>query len=284
MMLRHGLSIILLLLITAGVYAEDEIETLQLQNRTAEEIIPTLQPFVRAGGSLSGSGYTLIIRSTPENIDEIKRLLADIDTQLKQMLITVATMAQIEQSQDASRAQVIVNSGEVSVAAGGNPSASGTGVNINTDTTQASVQVQQTRQRQTVPGMQQMRVVEGTWGSIQMGQQIPVMSRVRNADGTVTATMTYKNVTSGFHVLPRVNNDNITLIIRPHKANLSQQGGGAIDIQSMDTTVTGKLGQWISIGGSTTSKTVDANATTHATRTRESSQDQLYVKVEVLSQ
>lgn len=58
-----------------------------------------------------------------------------------------------------------------------------------------------------------------------------------------------KDVTTGFSVLPRVSGDNVTLEISPQRAVLDQRDGGAINIQRIHTTVSGKLGEWIDIGG-----------------------------------
>lgn len=267
-------------------HAEVEIETLQLHNRTSSEVIPVLQPFIAQGGMLTGTGYKLIIKSTPENIEEIKRLLADIDTSLKQVLITVALSHQLEQLQQAEQSQVQMQSGDVSVSVGTPPTnpAPGAAVSIDTGKIKYDTRRYQTQQRTDAPSLQQMKVAEGSWASIRSGQSIPIATRTRNRDGTVTETLTYQQVVSGFEVLPRVNKDQVTLMIRPQKANLSAQGGGQIDIQSIETTVNGKLGEWLSLGGSTTQTNNDNSGILSSTRTRESQHDQIWVKVEVIKQ
>jgi len=267
--------------------AELEIETIQLQHRTSTEIIPVLQPFIKQGGMLTGTGYKLIIKSTPENIEEVKRLLADIDSSLKQVLITVALAHQLEQLQQAEQSQLQVQAGDVNVSVGSTPQtnpAPGAAVSIDTGKIKYDTRRYQTQQRTAAPSLQQMKVVEGSWATIRSGQSIPIATRSRNPDGTVTETLTYQHVMSGFEVLPRVNKDHVTLMIRPQKASLGAQGGGLVDIQSMETTVSGKLGEWLSLGGSTTLNNTDTSGILHSTRTRESQHDQIWVKVEVIKQ
>lgn len=265
-------------------YANEEIETIELHNRTSEDVIPVLKPMVKPGGAITGTGYKLIIRSTPENIEELKQLLASIDTEIKTVLITVATRAQAEHARSAARAQINVNAGDTQAQVGEvDPGAPGGGVHTNKGGVSVDTQIIETQSHQDTPGMQQMRVAEGTWGSIQMGQAIPITARHRNPDGTVTATITYKNVTSGFEVMPRLNGDRVNLTIRPFKSALSAQGGGAIDTQSMETSITGKLGEWISLGGSSTSATTDSSGIVSRTQLRDAQIDQLWVKVEVLN-
>lgn len=288
--MKHTFTRLIFILTTLwlpAAHAELEIETIQLHNRTSTEVIPVLQPFIAQGGMLTGTGYKLIIKSTPENIEEIKRLLADIDTSLKQVLITVAMSHQLEQLQQAEQSQVQVQAGDVNVSVGNTPPtnpAPGAAVSIDTGKIKYDTRRYQTQQRTDAPSLQQMKVAEGSWASIRSGQSIPIATRTRNRDGTVTETLTYQQVTSGFEVLPRINKDQVTLMIRPQKASLSAQGGGQIDIQSLETTVNGKLGEWLSLGGSTTQSTSDNSGILHSTRTRESQHDQIWVKVEVIKQ
>src|SRR5690606_38104769 len=44
-------------------------QVIELQYRTAEEIIPILQPLVEEGGALSGQDYTLFVRTSPANLE-----------------------------------------------------------------------------------------------------------------------------------------------------------------------------------------------------------------------
>lgn len=272
--------------IATTAMADESIEVIQLHNRSSDDIIPVLQPMVKAGGSITGTGYKLIIKSTPDNIAEIRQLVADLDGALKQLLITVATSAQVDTMLNSSRAQVIVENGDGSAAIGtaGHSTSPGANINIDSGKINLDATILHTQEHHDSPVTQQMRVVEGTWGSIQMGQAIPVRSRQRNPDGTVSVTISYRNVTSGFQVLPRVNQDQVTLQIRPNRENVSAQGGGVIDVQSMETTIRGKIGEWISLGGSTSTTASDSSGIGYSTQTRNAQQDQLWVKVEVLGQ
>ncbi len=287
--MKHPIYITLLLfgsLIAGDALAEESIEVIQLHNRSSDDIIPVLQPMVKTGGSITGTGYKLIIKSTPDNIAELRQLVADLDGALKQLLITVATSAQVDNMLNSARAEVIAESGNGTAAIGtaGQGASSGANVHIDSDKINLDANILHTQQHHDSPVTQQMRVVEGTWGSIQMGQAIPIRSRQRNPDGTVSVTITYRNVTSGFQVLPRVNQDQVTMQIRPNRENISAQGGGVIDVQSMETTIRGKIGEWISLGGSTSTTASDSSGIGYSTQQRNTQQDQLWVKVEVLGQ
>jgi hypothetical protein len=94
-------------------------------------------------------------------------------------------------------------------------------------------------------------------------------------------TTGFQDVQSGFFATPRVNGDRVTLVISSQQQQLT--GGGRqsqVTTGSATTTVSGRLGEWIEIGGS--SGQSDGRTTglvTWGTRT-ESTQYSAWVKVE----
>jgi hypothetical protein len=58
----------------------------------------------------------------------------------------------------------------------------------------------------------------------------------------------YQDVGRGFYAVPRVNGQRVTLDISQQSA--SQGGYGSINSQRLSTTVSGRLGEWIELGGS----------------------------------
>ncbi len=61
--------------------------------------------------------------------------------------------------------------------------------------------------------------------------------------------MEYRDVGTGFNVLPRVSGDIVTLDINPQHDTSSRRLPGAIDTQRVATTVSGRLGEWMEIAG-----------------------------------
>jgi hypothetical protein len=64
----------------------------------------------------------------------------------------------------------------------------------------------------------------------------------------VNETYVYQDVGRGFYAVPRVNGQRVTLDISQQSA--SQGGYGSINQQRLSTTVSGRLGEWIELGGS----------------------------------
>lgn len=79
------------LFIAPSIVAADQtiLELIQLKHRTTNEIIPLIDLFLDKHGALSGMQGKIIIRTTPENLREIKQLLNEIDNVPRRLIITV---------------------------------------------------------------------------------------------------------------------------------------------------------------------------------------------------
>ena len=240
------------LLLVARAHADTTVvEVIALQHRTAEEVIPLLEPFIGPEGAISGMSGQLIIRATPENLAEIKEILGKIDTAPRRLLITVrqnVTREQLERELAASGNVTIGDHGRVIVRDGGSRDGATAGYRRGQD--QFSGRASSTSTLQQAGDTQQVQVLEGSQAFIQAGTSVPYPERtvVREHRGvTVTRGTTYRDVTSGFYVLPRVSGDQVILEISPQRATLGEQG--RINIQGASTRVSARLGEWIELGG-----------------------------------
>ena len=106
-----------------------------------------------------------------------------------------------------------------------------------------------------------------------------VVDRVNNA-------VEYRDITSGFYVLPRLAGDRVTLEINPQRDTPARPEQnlppGSVNVQQASTTVSGRLGEWIEVGGVV--QGVASQQTTILGSTRELSSDnrRILLKVEEL--
>lgn len=244
-----------------SAYSQElNVKIIQLQNRPADEVIKLIKPFVHPKGAVTGTGFKLIVKTTDANLKEIEGILATIDVALRRLLVTV----KLEDSASGKESGASV-SGRIEIS----------------DKSHINAKIYETENRRNTPSTQQIQVLEGQWATINTGVSIPVANRQSNADGTVTETISYKKVTSGFQVQPQINGDRVTIHIRPNQAALSSQGGGALQIQNIDTTVSGKLAEWIDLGGIMQTSEQSGSGILYRTRKRQEMRDRVYVKVEV---
>lgn len=269
--MRFG--VLLLVLVLSGIAIADQtrIELIPLKHRTAEEVIPLLRPLVGSEGGLSGTGYQLILKTTPENLAQIREILKTIDTAPRRLRIIVRQDADVDQSNaDASA------SGHIIIRRA--PAGSTTEVQGGAD-----VSIRSSQANEDTTATQQLMVLEGSPAFIQVGQSIPMAERQVDRYGRhvqVYDSIQYRDVTSGFYVLPRVRGDQVTLEISSRRQALNPRGGSQVDVQEMHSTVSARLGEWIDLGGIAEQQNQQSSDILYSTRDARSDRRRVLVKVE----
>jgi len=232
------------------------LEVIPLRYRTAEEVIPIIQQMLAREGSVSGFQGQLVVRTTPANLDEIKRILASIDTAPRQLLITVRQDADVDRSRSAAEVSGSVGGDHGRVTVPGSQDPRGGNVVLRNDDDSVRLQVLEGTGSQSDRNTQSVRVLEGREAFIGVGQSVPVRERQvqrsvvggRVVEQVVESTQ-YRDATTGFYVLPRVSGDRVTLDISAQRESLSRPIQGGVNVQSVVTTISGRLGEWMEIGG-----------------------------------
>lgn len=252
------LAVIFLLVLAAALArAQTVVEVIPLHFRTAEEVIPILEPMLERGGTLSGFRGQLVVRTTPGNLAEIRRILASVDTAPRQLLITVRQDA--DGSLRRSTADVSGNVGNDNVRVIVPPASrerQGGRVVIREGDSRIRGHVLDSTSTTSDRDTQTLRVSEGREAFIRVGQSVPVRSRqvTRTVVGGQVVEQSvdstdYRDVTTGFYVRPRIAGDRVMLDISPQRESLSGDVRGGVNVQRVATTVSGRLGEWIEIGG-----------------------------------
>jgi hypothetical protein len=232
------------------------LEVIPLRYRTAQEVIPIIQPMLARDGSVSGLQGQLIVRTTPANLVEVKRILASIDTAPRQLLITVRQDADTDRSRSGGEVSGSIGGehGRVTIPGGRDPR--GGNVVIREGGDRLRVHIAEGRDVERDRNAQTVRVMEGREAFVGVGQSVPVRGRqVRRVviNGQLVEQVMegtqYRDVTTGFYVLPRLSGDRVTLDVSPQRETLSRQIPGGVNVQSVVTTVSGQLGEWMEIGG-----------------------------------
>ena len=246
-----------LLLLAFCAYA-DELKTFELQHRSAAELLPILRPMVSPEGAISGSGYTLIIRSDRTNLKQLEDAIKRFDKAPRMLSITVDRSGENQRSTD-------------SASVGGS-------------TEQPNVRLHSGQQSRSQNGYQQLQVMEGHWATIRRGQSIPhvVRQHHRSPTGTWVERHTeYRDVDSGFEVRPRINGQRVTLEVRPF--NATPTSGGRVEQEAIVTTVSGPVGEWITLGGVEESHSSSEHGTIYYQRGTEQISRNVRIKVTTVS-
>ncbi|MBI5438983.1 MAG: hypothetical protein HY936_08595 [Nitrosomonadales bacterium] len=277
------ISASLMLLFSAPVFAE--LEIIALKHRSAEEVLPVIRPLLGKEDVASGMNYQLILRTSPHNIEQIKRLLESIDVAPRSLKITV--MQNVDSETVARLTEVSGNVGlnrEARVTVPGSGNNSGLNVEAGQGRDRLKAHVVSTRSLEDDRKTQQLQVLEGNRALVRSGQSVAVPQRqvIQNQWGTrVIDSTQYQEVGSGFYVLPRVNGNRVTLEISAQNDSLAPGSGDpTIRVQQTSSAVSGRLGEWLEIGGLGQQKNNDdaTISTRSASRMRE--QRSVLIKVE----
>ncbi len=237
-----------------------ELKTWDLKHRSAAEMIPLLKPMLEEGSSISGSGYILFVRSSRENLAQLETIISRLDTAPQMLRITV------QQDIDKQRNK--------------------SGASLSGNVKEPKVQVYSTRRNSDENGTQQIQVLEGHWATIRTGQAIPhTVQRTQQgpAGSSVTQSIEYRNVESGFEVRPNLSGKTVRLDIRPFQAGPSPQDGGVIEQQEIITSVSGRPGEWIELGGIAKEQKQRGTGIIYFTQERNQRTRNIRIKVEIIN-
>jgi type II secretory pathway component GspD/PulD (secretin) len=281
----------------AAVMAQGTVlEVIPLRHRTVEQVLPVVQPMVAPGGTLSGFQGQLVVRTTPANLDEIKRILGAIDTPARRLLITVMEDAEASRTERAAEIAANIGGERGRVVVPGSADRSGANVVLRDGDDRLRGRVVDSSSSAAGRNAQSVQVLEGGVAYISTGQSVPVREQqvTRSVVGgqvverVVTGTQ-YRDTATGFYALPRLAGDRVTLEISAQREALSGQLRGAIhpersaiDTQRTSTTVSGRLGEWMEIGGVATSASGQQSVLLGRAATATSDTRRVIVKVEEL--
>lgn len=276
--------LLVLVMLVSPVQAAS-ITTIQLENRPAEEIIPIVKPMLGASDAISGQGFRIFLRASPQTLSQVKDMIGVLDVAAKTLQISVFQGNTRGLGALGLDANIQIESGDASVdiGNGGSNSSGGGTITYSTDKGSGSINSTSTRMRLEDNPIHQIRVTEGTEAYIETGEQIPYFSGTHwILPGTVAGGIEYKDVTTGFYVLARIHGDNVTLQVSPFKNSLSNARGGNIETQYASTTITGRVGEWLLIGGASEQikRSQSGTASYRSTQTRNN--ESIWIKTDLV--
>jgi len=208
---------IFLLLATGLALAQGTLEVIQLRHATADQVLPALRPLLEPGGVLTGQRNQLIVRTSPRNLEELRRALAVLDAPARRLEILV----RFDSAGAATRTEV------------------GVDADLSRRSSRVEVRVGETRAQSGERVDQRVRVLEGGRARIAAGTSFPI----RHRDG-----VDVRDAATGFEVVPRLAGGMVILEISPQRQSPGARPG-SVDSVHAASTVRGRLGEWIELAG-----------------------------------
>ena len=237
---RAALVLLTALLAAPGAQARPEIATITLQQRPAAEVAQVLRPLLAPHESISADGQTLILNVEPARLEQLRATVATLDHAPRRLRITVRQQLGTEEhlgtgAGDGSRRRI------------GLPDA-GSGAEVGYRGIGVYGADPQGRQRDTTE--QTVLALEGQPAHIAVGLIAPFDSVCEDAYGSRRACTEYREVSTGFEVLARLDADGVTLDIAPQAQALTTDQ--LVAFQVAHTQLRGPLGQWLELAGEVT--------------------------------
>ena len=261
------------------------IQVIELQGRTAQEMIPLIQPMLDPGEAVSGTGYQLILRASPQGLARIEDLVRRLDQVPQRLRITVHRGELDVRDRERQDFHLERGAGDIQVRGGEARGDNGGLVIEQRDAAgSAGMRVESTRRLRDSAQRQQVQTLEGQPAYIATGVAFPYVSQVERRGSRVSGSgIEYREASTGFYVLARLRGDGqVTLEISPHKEVLSPAGGGLVETSHLVTHVSGPLDRWLELGGVGESRHQDEREYTRTRRTRDRQEETLWFRVEVL--
>ncbi len=229
---------------TAAAWAD--LEVIPLRHRTVDQVLPVLQPMVEPGGVLTGQNNQLFVRTSPRNLEELRRALAAIDTPQRRLMISVRFDSNNQVRDSAVDVRGTVRSGDVAIS------------NQRVPSSRSSVTVRGRSGSSAFDERvdQRIQVLDGGHAFIATGETRPIRQDIVTVNphgGTVLQGTQFQSASTGFEVVPHVAGDRVTLEIAPQRetfgAPVGRSGAHMVETQRAASTVSARLGEWFEIGG-----------------------------------
>jgi type II secretory pathway component GspD/PulD (secretin) len=252
--------------------ARPEITTIPLQQRPAAELATVLQPLLAPHESVSGDGYTLILNVEPARLEQLRATVQTLDRAPRRLRIAVRQLLATEDRLSTGgvvagrRAQVI------------GPPDAGSGAELRYRGIGVYGADPQGRQRDSTE--QTVVAVEGRPAHIAVGLVVPFDALCEDRYGGRQPCTEYREISTGFDVLARLDADGVTLDIAPQAQQLVADD--VTVFQAAQTQLRGPLGQWLELGGEVASSGESRPGVLASTARSGRSERRVVIKVDLL--
>jgi len=261
------LSLILIILLSnISFAAETIIEVIPVYNRPASEIQPLINPMLENTDRVIADGSNLIVKTTPDRLNAIKKFINSLDTRPNNMIITViqSRHTSAEELNAAARVNLNIPVDDLSKSGG-----------------RITGNYGQTQNQNTNESTQTIRTMEGSTAYIKVGNAYPIQNvQIYNSGYGYPAVSTSTQLidaTTGFAVTPRLAGQQAILDVSPwsDKANAR----GQLETQSAQSTLKVNLGEWVELGG--IEETSQNSTNGNLANTRQTGENRLRILVKV---
>lgn len=253
-MMNKFMRFCLFFLLWTPVFAQEmTVQAISLHNRTAQDLIPMIQPLLPPGSVVTGQNYDLLIKTTPEGFAQIQPAIQQLDQPPQALVLRVR--------------RVSSNVLDTEISSAGHVTAISSQSAGNTD------------------NEQRVTVLDGQSAFVETGESFPYHDYGISIFGAQDITL-YKDVKTGVILTPHLQGNQAQVSVQWTFNQLQQdqtqweKQNSAITQEKTNTIVTLPLGQWVNIGGSSLQAQQADNATTLSTYNTQHPTSNLYISID----
>jgi hypothetical protein len=236
-------------ILTTSVVAQAVTEVVPLAARLPEDVVPVIRPLLGPDESVSAFGSQLIVRASPERLEEIRELLAQIDHPPRRLVVHVRQRDAHQGSRGSSLPP-------------------------------RDLRTQGANERS-----ERVQTLEGRPAFIRSGTVEPVPVWQSFGGGALPFAeqgFDYRDATAGFFVTPRLAGDEVVLEISRQAARAGPGSPPAFSVTEAETTLRARPGEGVTRGATSDSVAQDGRGIVTRHATRRAGDMAIQVMVEVL--
>jgi len=227
-----------LLLALASVFAwadAPDLAIIEVHYRPAAELISNLRPLLDDGASITADGHQLLVRTTQSNLEDIRRALTSLDRPRLQLRLTLRERV-LAPHQDRSLARVTRDHAALSQ---------------DTAADERNVRILRTAPRPRTTAVQSIDIVEGRWSNLSIfsfhPQPVELASWSGRSRGSLMTIDPSPSLTR-IAVRARMQQELVIVDISTNADGATDDSAPAAGQPSFSTSVSGPLGEWLTVG------------------------------------
>ena len=268
-------------LLAATAVLAQSITTIELQGRSADEIVPIVQPLLGPGDAVSGQGYLLFLKASPQTVAQVREFLSRVDTAPRLMQISVFQGTERDLRSVAASAEIRIESGDADLEIGESNATGST--SYSTTDAGASVSARSTQRSLRDNPIHRVRATEGMEAYIATGTQSPYFVGGIGGRGVTGGIVEYQDALTGFYVVPLLRGDSVVFEVSAFKNTQPDGRERNINIQSAITTVSGPIGSWVLVGGTSEQMVQTQSGIVSTATTRNNQHAGIWIKADLVN-
>ncbi len=273
--------------LSTGACADARVtEIIALEHALLDDVVPILRELVSPGGTVTGMHDQLVIRTTPANLADLRGVLARLDRAPRRLRISVRQDSGNAYRWREDELAARIHAGDVSAGVGAPRAGPGARVELGGGDAAVRYRSYATEGAEDTAQGHFVTALEGRPAWIGTGQDVPLANRQLQLTPWGAAafdSIEYTHVGSGFYVTPRLGGDGqVTLDIAPYADSRAGGQDATIARRGLDTTVRGRLGEWLPLGSGGETREDASRGIVHRTRDAGSRHYDVWVRVDLL--